>query len=179
MPDQGRIANNVNLTYGSSGFHFADPGAYEVTALLAIYDDQTDKEFILRSPALPIRVAAPQSVQEDRDAMELFRDDVGVYLALGGNRNLEGAHQTLQEFVARRAGAAGEVTDPVAAGVVRAQALDARRDYVRLEDGQFRREGGDEDRAAALLDRLGDTSLRAFDAVTAKRTRSLAESYRS
>jgi hypothetical protein len=179
VPDQGRIANNINLTYGSSGFHFADPGAYEVTALLAIYDDRADKEFILRSPALPIRVAAPQSVQEDRDAMELFRDDVGVYLALGGNRNLEGAHQTLQEFVARRSGAAGEVTDPVAATVVRAQALDARRDYVRLEDGRYRRDHADEDRAAALLDRLGDTSLRAFDAVTAKRTRSLAESYRS
>jgi hypothetical protein len=179
VPDGGSISNNINLTYGSSGFHFADPGAYEVTALLAIYDSRSDTDFILRSPALPIRVAAPQSVQEDRDAMELFRDDVGVYLALGGNRNLEGAHQTLQEFVARRAGETGEVTDPVAATIVRAQALDARRDYVRFQDGRYRRLGADEDRAAGLLDRLGDTSLQAFDAVTAEGTKRLAASYRS
>lgn len=179
LPDQGHISNNINLTYGSSGFHFADPGAYEVTALLAIFDPQSETDFIVRSPALPIRVAAPQSVQEDRDAMDLFRDDVGVYLALGGNRNLEGAHQTLEEFVARRAGATGEVTDPVAASIVRAQALDARRDYVRLQDGEYRHLRKDEDRAAGLLGRLGDTSLQAFDAVTARGTQSLAESYRA
>jgi hypothetical protein len=179
VPDQGSLSNNVNLTYGSSGFNFAEPGAYEVTALLAIFDAQTKTDFILRSPALPIRVAAPQSVQEDRDAMELFRDDVGVYLALGGNRNLEGAHRTLEEFVARRAGESGEVKDPVAATIVRAQALDARRAYVRFQDGEYRRLGADEDRAAGLLDRLGDTSLLAFDAVTARGTQKLAESYRS
>ena len=110
--------------------------------------------------------------------MELFRDDVGVYIALGGNRNLEGAHQTLEEFVARRAGATGEITDPVAATIVRAQALDARREYVRFQDGEYRHLGADEDRAAGLLGRLGDASLQAFDAVTALGTRSLAESYR-
>ena len=179
VPNQGRISNNINLTYGSSGFSFADPGAYEVTALLAIFDEQSQRDLIVRSPALPIRVAAPQSVQDDRDAMELFRDDVGVYLALGGNRNLEGAHQTLEEFVARRAGTTGEVTDPVAATIVRAQALDARRDYVRFQDGKYRHLGADEDRAAGLLDRLGDASLQAFDAVTARGTQRLAESYRS
>ena len=40
--------------------------------------------------------------QEEHDAMDLFRDDVGVYLALGGNRNLETAHDKLAAIVERR-----------------------------------------------------------------------------
>ena len=40
MRGQQSIPNNVNLTYGSSGFAFAEPGAYEVTALLPSFDAQ-------------------------------------------------------------------------------------------------------------------------------------------
>jgi hypothetical protein len=178
VPHGQVLRDNVNLTYGSSGFSFAEPGAYEVTALLALFDQATETELILRSPALPIRVAAPQSVQEDRDAMDLFSDEVGTYIALGGNRNLEAAHRALEAFVARRAGADGQVTDPVAAAVVRAQALDAQRSYVRFEDGAYRTLAADEDRAAQLLGRLGDESMAAFDAVTAAKTRELKETYR-
>ncbi len=98
------IANNVNLTYGSSGFAFAEPGAYEVTALLSFVDQQRGRDFIVRSRPLPIRIAAPMQIEEERDAMDLFRDDVGVYLALGGNRNLETAHDKLAAIVERRGG---------------------------------------------------------------------------
>jgi hypothetical protein len=174
VPDGGSIRNNVNLTYGTSGFPFAEPGAYEVTALLAVSDAQNQRELVVRSPVLPIRVAAPQSVDEDRDAMQLFRDDVGVYIALGGNRPLAGAHDALAEVVERRG---ADVQDPVVAAIVRAQGLDARRGYVRYRDGEFQATSADHDRAAELLTSLDETALRAFDRTTAEKTRRLAAAY--
>jgi len=172
------IANNVNLTYGTSGFPFAEPGAYEVTALLAVFDSANERELIVRSEPLPIRVASPLGVEEERDAMDLFRDDVGVFLALGGNRSLTGAREALNGVVERREGEAGEVRDPVVAAIVRAGALDAGRSYVRYEDGAFNSVDAEQDRAAGLLARLGDTALQAFDRQTAQGTRALAERYR-
>jgi hypothetical protein len=170
---QQSIANNVNLTYGSSGFAFAEPGAYEVTALLSFADEQRD--FIVRSDPLPIRVAAPMQIEEEHDAMDLFRDDVGVYLALGGNRNLETAHDKLAAIAERRG---GDMTDPIVATIVRAQALDATREYVRKDaDEAFGRQEAKPERAASLLGQLDDDALATFDAVTAARTRKLADTY--
>lgn len=169
------IRNNVNLTYGSSGFPFAEPGAYEVTALLVVFDQANERDLVVRSEPLPIRVATPQSVEEDRDAMDLFRDDVGVYLALGGNRTLTGAREALDGVLERRD---EEVHDPVVASIVRAQAIDAGRSYLRYGDEGFRAEVADRERAADLLGRLDDAALRAFDGETAGRTRQLADLYR-
>ena len=174
IPHEGSIRGNLNLTYGSSGFPFAEPGAYEVTALLAVFDQQNQRDLIVRSQTLPIRVASPQSVEEERDAMELFRDDVGIYLALGGNRPLRGAHEALEGIVERRQADRPEVRDPVVAAIIRAQALDAARSYVRYEDEQFREVASQPDRAAELFGRLGDTALQAFDSETASRTREMA-----
>lgn len=106
--------------------------------------------------------------------MELFRDDVGIYLALGGNRPLRGAHEALEGIVERRQADSAEVHDPVVAAIIRAQALDAARSYVRYEDEQFREVASQPDRAAELFGRLGDTALQAFDTETASRTREMA-----
>lgn len=170
---QQSLANNVNLTYGSSGFAFAEPGAYEVTALLSFADEKQD--FIVRSEPLPIRVAAPMQIAEEHDAMDLFRDDVGVYLALGGNRNLETAHDKLAAIAERRG---GDTSDPIVATIVRAQALDATREYVRRAPGDdFSRDDAKPALAEDLLGQLDKAALGAFDAVTAGRTRELADTY--
>jgi hypothetical protein len=171
------VANNVNLTYGSSGFAFAEPGAYEVTALLSFLHEEEERDYIVRSEPLPIRVAAPMQIEEEHDAMDLFRDDVGVYLALGGNRNLETAHDKLAAIAERRG---GDPADPIVATILRAQALDATRGYVRkgVETGAaFSRQEAQPDRAVSLLGRLDDAALEAFDAVTAEGTRKLADTY--
>lgn len=178
VPHEGSIRNNVNLTYGSSGFPFAEPGAYEVTALLAVFDQATERDLIVRSDVLPIRVASPQSIEEERDAMDLFRDDVGVYLALGGSRSLTSAREALERVVERREGDRTVVRDPVVASIVRAQAIDADRSYVRYEQQEFKQHEADRDRAGQLLGRLDDEALKAFDRQTAGKTRALAESYR-
>ena len=177
VPDGGSIRNNVNLTYGSSGFAFAEPGTYEVTALLAVPDRRRGRDLILRSETLPLRVATPKAIEEEEDAMDLFRDDVGVYLALGGNRSLASAAQALEAIRERRQAGEEEVRDPVAAAIVRAQGIDAGRTYVRYAAEDYRELEGDPEKAADLLGQLDQEALKGFDRETAKGTRELATSY--
>jgi hypothetical protein len=176
VPDGGSIRNNVNLTYGSSGFAFAEPGTYEVTALLAVPDRRRERDLILRSETLPLRVATPKAIEEEEDAMDLFRDDVGVYLALGGNRSLGSAAEALERIRERRQGETAQVRDPIVAAIVRAQGIDARRAYVRYEAEDYRELEPDPDRAADLLGQLDQESLQGFDRETAKGTLELATS---
>jgi hypothetical protein len=177
VPDGGSIRNNINLTYGTSGFPFAEPGTYEVTALLAIFDRRTERDLIVRSETLPIRVATPKEVAEEQDALELFRDDVGAYLALGGNRGLASAGEAVEAVRERRQAGEAEVRDPVVAAIVRAQGIDAGRRYVRYAEGEFRELEPEPERAASLLGQLDDRALRAFDRETAAGTRETAEAY--
>jgi hypothetical protein len=177
VPDGGSIRNNVNLTYGSSGFAFAEPGTYEVTALLAVPDRRRGRDLILRSETLPLRVATPKAIEEEEDAMDLFRDDVGVYLALGGNRGLRSAAEALEAIRERRQAGEEEVRDPVVAAIVRAQGIDAGRTYVRYEAEDYRELEGDPERAADLLGQLDQEALKGFDRETAKGTTELATSY--
>jgi hypothetical protein len=177
VPDGGSIRNNVNLTYGSSGFAFAEPGTYEVTALLAVPDRRRGRDLILRSETLPLRVATPKAIEEEEDAMDLFRDDVGVYLALGGNRSLRSAAEALEQIRERRQAGEEEVRDPVVAAIVRAQGIDAGRTYVRYEAEDYRELEGDPEKAADLLGQLDQEALEGFDRETAKGTRELATSY--
>ncbi|MGH2985261.1 MAG: acetyltransferase [Solirubrobacterales bacterium] len=177
VPDGGSIRNNVNLTYGSSGFAFAEPGTYEVTALLAVPDRRRGRDLILRSETLPLRVATPKAIEEEEDAMDLFRDDVGVYLALGGNRGLASAAQALEAIRERRQAGEEEVRDPVVAVIVRAQGIDAGRTYVRYEAEDYRELEGDPEKAADLLRQLDQEALMGFDRQTAEGTMDLATSY--
>jgi hypothetical protein len=178
VEDGGSIRNNLNLTYGSAGFAFAEPGAYEVTALVAIPDQEVERDLIIRSNPLLIRVGFPKSVDEERDALELFRDDVGAYLALGGTDGLPAARDALQAVRERRQGRDGTVRDPVVAGIVRAEGINAGRPFLRYHDGRYRERPPDPDQAAKLLGSLDATALQTFDAHTAEHTKKLAESYR-
>jgi hypothetical protein len=177
VPDGGSIRNNVNLTYGSSGFAFAEPGTYEVTALLAVPDRRRGRDLILRSETLPLRVATPKAIEEEEDAMDLFRDDVGVYLALGGNRSLTSAAEALEAIRERRQAGEEAVRDPVVAAIVRAQGIDAARTYVRYEAEDYRELEGDPERAADLRGRLDREALEGFDRQTAEGTLELATAY--
>jgi hypothetical protein len=122
-------------------------------------------------------VANPQTIEEEVDAMDLFRDDVGAYLALGGNRGLSSAAEALETIRERRQAGEAEVRDPVVAAIVRAQGIDAGRTYVRYEDENYRQLVADPERDAQLLGQLDDEAFQAFDRETAKGTRELAASY--
>jgi hypothetical protein len=172
----GRLRNNLNLTFGSSGFPFAEPGEYDVIPLLnfpseALFGQHID-QIIVGAP-LRIRVAHPQSLDEERDAMVLLRPDVGAWFALGGSDCLGAARDALEEVRDRRQIVNGP-GDAVAAAIVRAAGLDAARPSVRYRDGCFTQSPGDPERAAALLGSLDPVALRAFDPHTAEHTLALA-----
>ncbi|MGI8336056.1 hypothetical protein ACRYCC_39455 [Actinomadura scrupuli] len=172
----GRLRNNLNLTFGSGGFPFPEPGDYDIVPLLnfpstALFGQQIDQ--IIAGTPLRIRVAHPQSLEEERDAMVLLRPDVGAWFALGGSDCLGTARDALEEVRDRREAVNGP-GDAVAAAIVRAAGLDAARPSVRYRDGRFTESPGDPERAAALLESLDAVALRAFDRHTAEHTMALA-----
>lgn len=178
VPPGQSISNNLNLTFGAAGFPFAEPGEYQVTALLAFPDRQNQRELVVRSNALRIRVAYPKSREEENDAMILQREDVGLYFALGGSQALPAARDALEEVRARRQGKGERITDPIVANIVRDEGIDTGRPYLRYRDGKFSQQDGDRARAAELLENLKGAALKAFDPHTAEQTKKLAQKHR-
>lgn len=174
VPAQQTIADSINLTFGSGGFAFAEPGAYEVTAVLVIQDRTNERDFVVRSNTVQIRIATPKTAQDEADALQLFRNDVGLYIALGGSDALGKASQILADVVSRRA-----PDDRLAGGLIRAQALDASREYIRYQDGKFGRQQAKYKESAALFERLEHAAARdAFDKPMVARTRKLNDRVR-
>lgn len=180
LPPGGTLNNNLNLTFGSAGFPFAEPGEYEVTALLVFFDQQNERDLIVQSNTLPIRIQFPHTPEEDNDAMVLLRKDVGLFFALGGSSVLGKAEKDLWEIKERRQGKAKTITDPIVANIVRCTGINSGRAYERFRDGQFRHLREDMKKAADLLDQLKPETLRnTFDSHTAKHTLSLAKKHRA
>jgi hypothetical protein len=175
----GRIRNNVNLTYGSGGFAFAEPGEYDITPLLGfgIRNEQGDpEEAVIRGEPLRIRIAYPHTDGEEHDAQTLFRPDVGAWFALGGSDCLAYAGEALEEVRQRRVAERGD-SDPVVAAITRAAGIQAGRPSVRFADGEYTAEPGDPEQASRLLNSLDKDALRTFDSHTAEGTKRLAKSY--
>lgn len=162
VPDGGSLTNNVNLTFGSAGFTFAEPGSYEVTAVLTLFDRTRQVDQIVRSEPLRIRVAHPQSLDEERDAIDLFRRDVGFYLALGGSDVLTRAAETLETVRDRRQGRGREITDPLVAHIVRCKAINSSRDFVTYSEGKFHTRNADKEESAKLFSSLEAGAAKQF-----------------
>lgn len=167
VPDGGSLVNNVNLTFGSAGFTFAEPGSYEVTAVLTLFDRMRQVDQIVRSEPLRLRVAHPQSLDEERDAIDLFRRDVGFYLTLGGSDVLTRAAETLEAVRERRQGREQEITDPLVAHIVRCKAINSSRDFVTYSEGKFHTRPAEPEASAELFSRLEAGAARQlFDPAT-------------
>ena len=173
VPPDGKISNNVNLTFGSAGFTFASPGDYRVTAVLTL-SWVNGPTLTYRSNALRVRIGYPKSREEERDAMELFRWDVGQYIALGGSDALGGAHDTLQVIRHRRQDKDREITDPLVANIVRCEALLASRESVIYRDGKHDVAPADPALAGRLLQSLSAIAGEVFDPYTRGSTEALA-----
>jgi hypothetical protein len=168
--------SNVNLTFGSAGFPFAEPGFYEVRAFVVFYSSRTNREYV--APSLPVRlkVAAPHSVDDERNATVLFSRAAGRYFALGGTRSA--IEEKLEEVVERRLGASkgkrdGErvLSDPIAVNILRAKAFRVGRTYHGRDGAKIARvQNADPAQAAALLALISQKGWKVFDSVTATQT---------
>ena len=164
--------NNVHLTYGTEGFPFAEPGDYEVQAVVSL-GAAGGVQYCVRSDILKLRVSHPKTFDEERDAMVLFRGDVGTYFTLGGRDAMDRTVSDLEEVRLRRQGRAPTITDPVVANIVRSHGLNAGRPMVQFHSDRMEWHPPNLQRAAELLGALDDNALRAFDASTMHSTRQL------
>lgn len=169
------IDDNINVTFGSGGFAFAEPGSYDVTTLLAIFDDTQQRELIATSNTVRLRIGAPRNDQDEREAVEFFTPEVGMYLALGGSAALPRAQERLDEIAERRK---HDLKDPLVAHITRTRALDRARSYIRYHDREFHVSEPHIDEAATALMRLREVPY-TFDAATARQMAHLGEMYQA
>jgi len=172
LGDGQSMHDNINLTFGSGGFAFAEPGTYDVTALLVLFDEPSQREFVARSNTVRIRVALPKTADEEREAMDFFTADVGLYLTLGGSPALPKARETLQGMAERRG---NDLNDPVVAHIVRATSIEASRGYVRYREGRFEVAAARTEEATRGFDALVQSGMPAFDAATRRSTEAVAD----
>ena len=159
------ISRNINITFGSAGFTFAEPGNYRITALLAFYDSQNQRELIIKSTPLDIRIAHPKNMNEEREALDIFTRDVGLYFVLGGSDELTQAEDKLQAICERRQGKQKIISDPLVVYFHRTRALNLAREFIFPEKGKFSIRASDPEAAANLIQPLTDAK-KLFDHVT-------------
>lgn len=183
IPPGASFSDNINVTFGASGFSFAEPGAYDIQVIGTVIvtpqgNSPSDAiELIAPSNKLRIHVAHPQSLQEEAEAVSvLLRDDVGTYFALGGSGALPQAQDDLEEIYARRMRGRKTVSDPIAANIIRCKAIEMGRWSLRKDNSHFVEVDGDPESAVALLESLKEgrnAGLRTFDSETGKGTMNL------
>lgn len=174
LPGGAPLTDNANLTFGISGFPFAEPGNYRIRAVLSIYRrDQNNDVFeqVTLSNAIRLRVSMPQTRDEERDAFDLLQPHIGQYFAFGGLQRLQTAEDTLLEIAERRDRTkSGVVRDPIAAHIHRCAGFNAGRMYLRHINGEFLRQEADQARAKSHFDRLDAESLKCVDEITRQAT---------
>lgn len=173
------VEDNVNLTFGTNGFAFAEPGTYRVTAWLAT--GLEGMEMPLPSQPLRIRILTPMTIDEDRAALDIFDPRAGAILALGGTAAYEAAALRLLD-VAERLTSAGRVrtrTHPVATGLYRSLCFHFRRDYVRLRGDRFARSSARAEEARQCSSRLTNPALGVLDPVSGQATRAFVAQLRA
>lgn len=165
IPSGGTMSNNVNLTYGSAGFTFAEPGEYEVMARLELWFQNNDYRTLYSNP-MRIRVAYPKTEDEERIGMRLFSSDIGCYFALGGSDALSKAESALIEIEERIQGKDTNVTNGLVANIRRCRAINMAREFIKYVDGKYQRRPADLPKAQSLLNSIGPRMNRFFDPAT-------------
>ncbi|MEU4160749.1 hypothetical protein [Actinoplanes sp. NPDC026670] len=164
------MSRNLNLTYGAEGHQLDRPGLYRLTPMITIAD-QAGRGFttVIRGEPLLIRVGAPTSREDARDADALLRPEVGAFLAIGGTNRLGAVPDELRELAAQRL-KRGRRGDPIAAAIHRTLGIHYSRTY--LEFGASGCVVGEPNpvEAALLLDELtgNDQAMGTFDPQTAR-----------
>jgi hypothetical protein len=94
MPGES-VYGTVLASVGLNGWDVAEPGTYWIQAAAHV-----DEEDIVSAP-FAIRIAPPASREEEYLAGDLFTEDPGRLLVLGGSRVLDRGNAVLEEIVER------------------------------------------------------------------------------
>ena len=170
------LERNVNLVFGSSGFAFAEPGNYKVTAFLAIpYSSVSGAEgdIVVRSAPMRLRISMPQTRSEENAALDILEANAGRILALGTVDHLGDAADRLRETADRLNGNRtkdGTISDPVSVCIYRALALGATRDSYRLQGDKVVHRPADLEEARRLFRAIPPKALDCLDPVTYRET---------
>lgn len=95
LPPGEKLYESVFVSYGTDGFYFQEPGEYWLWATYRA------GEWQLRSNALRIRVAFPQSPAEEEIALRTFGPEQGHVLYMQGATHLKNGNEQLQEVIER------------------------------------------------------------------------------
>jgi hypothetical protein len=92
------LYNSVIVSVGLNGWDAAEPGRYTIQGAVRI-----DEEDVVSQP-LGLRIAPPASREEESLAQDLFTEDPGRIIAIGGSRVLDRGNAVLQEVAERLPG---------------------------------------------------------------------------
>jgi hypothetical protein len=95
LPPGEKLFESVFLHYGAGGFYFEEPGEYQIWAVYSAGGVR------LRSNALRIRVAFPQTADDEKVAIWTYGQDQGHVLYMRGAEHLQAANDQLNEIVER------------------------------------------------------------------------------
>ncbi len=172
------LTDNLNLTFGSAGFTFAEPGRYTVRATF-IWQVGVREYRTIHSQLLQIQILAPGSVEEEQEMADFFRWDVGFYLALGGSDVLPEAEQTLMDIVDRRQHRLGGALDPLTTNIMRCRAINMSRDFLLFDGQDYRVRAAQPEMAFDYLSSFSDIGEEVFDPATEMSNNDFLESLRA
>lgn len=95
LPPGEKLYESVFLAYGAGGFYFDEPGEYQIWAVYGAGGLR------LRSNALRIRIAFPQTPAEEEMALWTFGQDQGHVLYMRGAPHLQTGTDQLREVTER------------------------------------------------------------------------------
>jgi len=163
--------DNANVTFGSGGFAFAEPGNYQITAYLSFFPKDGPSEQLVRSQTIRIRVSMPQTRREEDVALALTDPDAGQFFAHGGLPALHETESKLLEVAEHLTHGKETSGNPVAAHIYRAAAFGLGRKHLSHDSDRVQTSEPDLDAKLKLLERVVNTGLDSFDPITAKMTK--------
>jgi hypothetical protein len=167
------MEDNVNPTFGAAGFSFAEPGDYEVQALLVMYDNVRNIDRIAPSNPLLISIGYPQDSRDYEVADLVLNADAGRWFALGAPERLDATGQKLVDFAQAKATQADARMKGLRGSILRAAMFGAARgSHKKVGMDLWKRVEGDHGKAQQYAGELKSIGLGFLDEVTRKQTES-------
>ena len=167
IPPGGTFEDNVNLTFGAAGFSFAEPGRYEIQALLVIYDPSRRADRIAPSNTLTLDIQYPVGRDDHAIGDLMLTADAGRWFALGAPERLDAVGEKLIDLASDKM--KSEQHRPLCGAILRTAMFGAARP--RFTQGKDRHLSAKKDQTQQLAAGLKKVGLDFLDPVSAHQTR--------